>query len=60
MLPESDKREIEMVNSPKFRGDIRVGGERTRGSPDWREQFDFGVGREPARHCPHNGDWIGA
>lgn len=45
-LRESEKRAIEMVNSPQFRGYTRVGGERTKGQADWREQLDFGVERE--------------
>jgi isopenicillin N synthase-like dioxygenase len=41
-LPESAKLEIEMVNSPHFRGYNRVGQERTKGQRDWREQVDIG------------------
>jgi isopenicillin N synthase-like dioxygenase len=41
-LPEADKLEIEMVNSPHFRGYNRVGQERTKGQRDWREQVDIG------------------
>jgi isopenicillin N synthase-like dioxygenase len=44
-LPEADKLAIEMVNSPHFRGYTRVGWERTRGLPDWREQIDIGAER---------------
>ena len=44
-LPEQDKLAIEMVNSPHFRGYTRVGMERTRGLPDWREQIDIGAER---------------
>ena len=43
----ADKLAIEMVNSPHFRGYNRVGWERTRGRPDWREQVDIGA---DARH----------
>ncbi|UYP17380.1 isopenicillin N synthase family oxygenase [Rhodococcus sp. Z13] len=46
-LPEADKLEIENVNSPQFRGYTRVGGERTQGYIDWREQLDIG----PERHA---------
>jgi isopenicillin N synthase-like dioxygenase len=51
-LPEADKLAIEMVNSPHFRGYTRVGWERTRGKPDWREQLDIGAERPviPAGH----------
>jgi isopenicillin N synthase-like dioxygenase len=45
-LPEPDKLEIEMINSPHFRGYNRVGFEHTRGKPDWREQIDIGAERE--------------
>jgi len=41
-LPEGDKLEIEMVNSPHFRGYNRVGQELTKGQRDWREQVDIG------------------
>jgi isopenicillin N synthase-like dioxygenase len=44
-LPEGDKLAIEMVHSPHFRGYNRVARERTRGSPDWREQIDIGAER---------------
>ncbi|MFT4052744.1 MAG: 2-oxoglutarate and iron-dependent oxygenase domain-containing protein, partial [Microbacterium sp.] len=38
-LPEQDKLAIENVNSPHFRGYTRIGGERTQGKVDWREQI---------------------
>lgn len=41
-LPETAKLEIEMVNSPHFRGYNRVGQELTQGQRDWREQVDIG------------------
>ena len=44
-LPERDKLEIEMVNSPHFRGYTRAGFEYTRGKQDWREQVDIGAER---------------
>ena len=44
-LPEAEKLAIEMVNSPHFRGYNRVACELTRGTPDWREQIDFGAER---------------
>ncbi len=46
-LPEADKLAIEMTRSPWFRGYTRVGGERTEGAVDWREQIDVGTEREP-------------
>ena len=45
-LPEADKLAIENVQSPHFRGYTRVGGERTQGKVDWREQIDIGPERE--------------
>ncbi|MBU4464448.1 MAG: isopenicillin N synthase family oxygenase [Actinobacteria bacterium] len=45
-LPEADKLAIENVHSPHFRGYTRVGGERTQGQIDWREQIDIGPERE--------------
>lgn len=44
-LPAADKLEIENVKSPHFRGYTRVGGERTHGEIDWREQIDIGPER---------------
>jgi isopenicillin N synthase-like dioxygenase len=44
-LPETDKLAIENVNSPHFRGYTRIGGERTQGEVDWREQIDIGPER---------------
>ena len=51
-LPESEKLKVEMVHSLHFRGYNRPGWERTRGKPDWREQFDLAAER-PA--LPRNG-----
>jgi len=45
-LPEADKLAIENVNSPHFRGYTRIGGERTQGRVDWREQIDIGPERD--------------
>ncbi len=44
-LPEADKLAIENLHSPQFRGYTRVGGERTQGEIDWREQIDIGPER---------------
>lgn len=56
-LPESDKLAIEMVNSPHFRGYNRVAWERTRGSPDWREQIDIGAERPALPRSPDLPAW---
>jgi isopenicillin N synthase-like dioxygenase len=44
-LPESHKLAIENVRSPHFRGYTRMGGERTLGRVDIREQIDIGAER---------------
>jgi isopenicillin N synthase-like dioxygenase len=44
-LPDEDKRAVEMLRSPHFRGYTRTGGELTRGQVDWREQIDLGAER---------------
>jgi isopenicillin N synthase-like dioxygenase len=51
-LSSEDKLEIENVHSPQFRGYTRVGGERTHGDVDWREQIDIGVERDPVEPGP--------
>jgi isopenicillin N synthase-like dioxygenase len=43
-LPEEQRLEIENTKSPQFRGYTRLGGERTNGRQDLREQID--VSRE--------------
>lgn len=53
-LPIQEKRKVEMVHSPHFRGYIRLGGELTLGQADQREQFEitrnFGVaGKGPCQ-----------
>ncbi len=47
LLPQADKDAIAMRRSPHFRGYTRLGGELTRGAPDWREQIDIGPERTP-------------
>lgn len=44
-LPEASKLAIENTKSAQFRGYTRVGGERTQGEIDWREQIDVGPER---------------
>lgn len=51
-LPEEEKLAIENVKSPQFRGYTRIGGERTQGKVDWREQIDIGPEREPVDDGP--------
>ena len=42
-LPQDVKQGIANVNSPAFRGYVRLGAENTAGRPDWREQIEMGV-----------------
>ncbi len=46
-LPQADKNDIAMTQSPHFRGYTRLGGELTGGDVDWREQIDIGPERAP-------------
>ena len=47
-LPEAERRALAIASSPHFRGYTVLGGERTKGVSDWREQLDVGP-EEPAR-----------
>jgi len=58
-LPEDDKLAIENVKSPHFRGYTRIGGERTQGAVDWREQIDIGPEREAVDGGPGYNRLIG-
>lgn len=58
-LPESHKLAIENVTSPHFRGYTRMGGERTLGRVDIREQIDIGAERPAVPAGPNTPDyWI--
>ncbi|WP_417355576.1 isopenicillin N synthase family dioxygenase [Gallaecimonas pentaromativorans] len=46
-LTEKEKMEVQMANSPHFRGYTKMQGEITRGKPDMREQFDI-MNEQPA------------
>lgn len=56
-LPEAAKLEVEMVNSPHFRGYNRVGQELTGGKKDWREQIDIGSEAEQLPRTPDLPPW---
>lgn len=56
-LPEAAKLEVEMVNSPHFRGYNRVGQELTGGKKDWREQIDIGSEAEALPRTPDLPPW---
>lgn len=58
-LPEADKLAIENVKSPHFRGYTRIGGERTQGAVDWREQIDIGPERAAVAGGPGYNRLIG-
>lgn len=56
-LPQQDKDRVAMVNSKHFRGYNRAASERTRGQPDWREQFDLGAERVPLPQTATSPAW---
>ncbi|MGA7585000.1 MAG: isopenicillin N synthase family oxygenase [Rouxiella badensis] len=56
-LPQAEKDRVAMVNSRHFRGYNRAASERTRGQPDWREQFDLGAERQPIPQTEHSPAW---
>ncbi|GAB3625006.1 2-oxoglutarate and iron-dependent oxygenase domain-containing protein [Mariniluteicoccus endophyticus] len=56
-LPDDEKRRIENLRTPHFRGWARIGGERTQGRTDWREQVDIAVEREPVTITDTTPDW---
>ena len=56
-LPEAEKLAIENTLNPYFRGYTRIGGERTQGMVDWREQIDVGPEREPLPTGPGHPDY---
>ncbi len=56
-LPEADKLAIENIRSPHFRGYTRLGGERTQGRADQREQIDIGPERPAIDPGPGVPDW---
>ena len=55
-LPDADKAAIDMMNSPHFRGFTLLGGERTQGRQDWREQIDIGAERPAMTQSDHARD----
>jgi isopenicillin N synthase-like dioxygenase len=57
-LPDGAKAAISMVNSPHFRGYTQLGGERTLGRCDWREQVDIGPERDALRECAGQPPWL--
>lgn len=55
-LPAAQKAEIENTYSPHFRGYTAVGGERTQGLVDWREQLDIGA-EQPVGTATEDRPW---
>lgn len=55
-LPPQEKRNVEMINSPHFRGYTRLGGELTLGQADQREQFDI-MAEQPYRQQANKPAW---
>lgn len=56
-LSESEKESVAMIHSKHFRGYNRAASERTRGQPDWREQFDLGAERLPIPQTENAPAW---
>lgn len=56
-LPQQEKDRVAMVNSRHFRGYNRAASERTRGQPDWREQFDLGAERVTLPQTENSPAW---
>lgn len=56
-LPEQEKDRVAMIHSRHFRGYNRAASERTRGQPDWREQFDLGAERQPIPQTETSPAW---
>src|SRR3954453_8183936 len=57
-LPEEQRLEIENVTSPQFRGYTRLGGERTNGRQDLREQIDLGRELPAPEIGPDDPAWL--
>ncbi|MEU2788073.1 2-oxoglutarate and iron-dependent oxygenase domain-containing protein [Streptomyces sp. NPDC007100] len=51
-LPDEERRALDILNSPHFRGYSELGRERTRGVPDQRQQLDIGPERPGGRPGP--------
>src|SRR5690606_15493487 len=57
-LPESERETLAIANSPHFRGYTVLGGERTRGVSDWREQLDVGPEEPVANVAGGDPPWL--
>ena len=56
-LPDADRAALAIANSPHFRGYTVLGGERTKGASDWREQLDVGPEEKAAAVAPGDPSW---
>ena len=56
-LPETERRALAIASSPHFRGYTVLGGERTKGTSDWREQLDVGLEEPAAVVGPSDPPW---
>jgi isopenicillin N synthase-like dioxygenase len=56
-LPETERRALGIANSPHFRGYTVLGGERTKGASDWRDQLDVGPEEPAAAVAPGDAPW---
>jgi isopenicillin N synthase-like dioxygenase len=56
-LPDAARRALAIANSPHFRGYTVLGGERTKGVDDWREQLDVGPEEPAERFSPSDPAW---
>jgi len=57
-LPGAEKNALAIANSPHFRGYTVLGGERTKGVSDWREQLDLGAEEEARQVQPGDPAWL--
>ncbi|URM88717.1 isopenicillin N synthase family oxygenase [Streptomyces sp. MRC013] len=51
-LPDEERRALDILDSPHFRGYSELGRERTRGIPDQRQQLDIGPERPSSAPGP--------
>jgi isopenicillin N synthase-like dioxygenase len=56
-LPAPERRALGIAHSPHFRGYTALGGERTKGASDWREQLDVGPEEPAASVAPGDPPW---
>lgn len=57
-LPERDRHDIAIGQSPHFRGYTILGDERTAGARDWRDQIDIGPDEATPTLGPGDPPWL--